>query len=362
MFLRGDFFSGLFKLQIKIMSKIIFVNPPIEMEERYGRYAAAGSYFPPLQLACLAAGTRKEGFETIIVDSIANNWHMEATAKAIVDERPDYVGITSTTVSIHRAGKLAGLIKEQAPDIKVLIGGVHLSAMPVETMQTFPAFDIGVIGEGDITIVELLNALKNNTPLDDVNGIIFQNDGEFKKSAPRPLIRDLDSLPFPAWDLLPDLPKFYRPALQSVRRLPSTTVMTTRGCFGKCTFCSRTVFGNKIRAHSTDYVIDMIKHLCSKYGMRDFQIEDDSFLSFPSRVIDICRRIRDEKLNISWNCLARVDRIKPEILAEVKKAGCWQIQFGIESGSQNILDFIEKGITLEQIENAVRLKKEAGIL
>lgn len=343
------------------MSKIIFVNPPAASEDRYGRYAAAGSYFPPLHLASLAAVTRKHGFATMIIDPVALNWDLQTTLRSILNENPDYVGITSTTVNIHKAGKLAELIKQNMPNIKTLIGGVHLSAVPMETMETFPWFDIGVVGEGEITIIELLNALDDSAPIDNIKGLIFRRSDALIQTAARPHLRDLDSLPMPAWDLLPDMPKYYRPSLQCVRRLPSTIVMTTRGCFGKCTFCSRAIFGNKISAHSTDYVIEMLKYLRSKYGMRDFQIEDDSFLSFPSRVVDICRRIRDENLKISWNCLARADRIKPEILDEIKKAGCWQIQFGIESGSQEILDFIKKKITLEQIEHALTLTKKAGI-
>ena len=343
------------------MSKIIFVNSPVAFEERYGRYAAAGSYFPPLHLSSLAAVTRKHGFETKIIDPIALNVDLQTTLKSIIDEAPDYVGLTATTLNIHKAGKLAKLIKQSMPDIKILIGGVHLSAVPRETMNTFPGFDIGVVGEGEITIIELLQALDDLAPLDNIKGIIFRKSDQILQTTPRPLIRNLDSLPMPAWDLLPDLAKYYRPSLQSVRRLPSTIVMTTRGCLGKCTFCSRAIFGNKIRAYSTDYVIEMFKHLCSNYGMRDFQIEDDSFLSFSSRVIDICQKIRGNNLKISWNCLARVDKVNPAILKEIKKAGCWQIQFGIESGSQNILDFIKKNITLEQVERILTLTKKAGI-
>ena len=343
------------------MSKIIFINPLVAFEERYGRYAAAGSYFPPLHLASLAAVTRQYGFETRIIDPIALNWNLQTTLKSVINESPNYVGLTATTVNIHKAGKLAKLIKQSISNIKILVGGVHLSSTPRETMELFPDFDVGVVGEGEITIIELLQALDNSAPLDNIKGIIFRKSDEIVQTISRPFIKNLDSLPMPAWDLLPNLAKYYRPSLQSVRRLPSTIVMTTRGCFGRCTFCSRAIFGNKIRAYSTDYVMEMLKHLHNNYGIRDFQIEDDSFLSFPSRVIDICRRIRDENLHISWNCLARVDRVNPEILSEVKKAGCWQIQFGIESGSQNILDSIKKNITLEQIEYILTLTKKAGI-
>lgn len=343
------------------MGKIIFVNPPITMEERYGRYAAGGSHFPPLQLAILAAVTRSYGFNTKIIDSVALNWNFQTTLKLILNENPDYVGISSTTVSIHKAAKLAELIKQYKPNIKILIGGVHLSALPRETMERFPSLDIGVIGEGEITIIESLKALEEKADLTNVKGLIFRKSDEIVQTGTRPLLKDLDSLPFPAWDLLPDLAKFYRPSLQSVRRLPSTLLLTTRGCYGMCTFCDRTVFGNKIRAHSVEYVVDMVKHLYTKYGIRDFQIDDDSFLTFPSRVRDFCQLIRRENLNISWNCLARVDRITAETLDEVKKAGCWQIQYGIESGSQEILDFIKKKITLEQIEHALILTRKAGI-
>lgn len=168
-------------------------------------------------------------------------------------------------------------------------------------------------------------------------------------------------LPYPAWDLLPNLVKYYQPAADSLYRAPATLLITSRGCVGQCTFCDRSVFGNLCRGYSTDYVIGMIKYLQEHYGIKDLFIEDDNFLMFRKRLKEICNRIIDEKIDITWSCMGRVDTFDADALPLLKKAGCWQINFGCESGSQKILDILNKRITVEQTERAIRQVRAAGI-
>ncbi|MBN1384064.1 MAG: radical SAM protein [Elusimicrobia bacterium] len=342
------------------MTDIIFINPPLTLEERYGKLAEAGSLEPPHGLCNLAAVCLRENFATEIMDIPAIGLSYEETVKAVLAKSPKYVGITAVTISIHNAGKLAQMLKSADSKITVMIGGPHITALPEETMNKFPSFDIGVIGEGELTIIELLKTLNQKQPPDKVKGIIFRKNGTLVTTDKREFIKNLDELPLPAWDLLPGM-KNYRPAVASCKKLPSTSIITTRGCTGKCTFCDRSGFGETIRGYSAEYIINMIKHLQNKYGFKDIRIMDDNFILFRSKITKVCQMLKQQKIKISWSCLARVDMVNPDTLKMVKEAGCWQIAYGIESGSQQILDLLDKRINLDQIKKAVHMTKKAKI-
>ena len=191
------------------MSTIVFTAPPLTLEERYGTLAGAGNTLPSMGLLYLASVVRKNGYKTGVVEASSLGLNYEEALKQILSFSPDYVGITATTVSIFHAAKLAGKIKEKNKNIKVIIGGPHLTAVPKETMEMFPAFDYAVIGEGEETIVELLKYLDNGGNTDDVKGIAYRyhQNGSVGINERRKLIDDLDTIPFPAWDILFDFPK-----------------------------------------------------------------------------------------------------------------------------------------------------------
>ncbi len=342
--------------------KIVFINPPVTKEERYGALAAAGSYAPPLGLCSLAAVTRKTGHETVIIDAPVEGLNHKSTLKSIEAISPRVVGITSTTSTFLSAAKLARMIKNNNKDTVVLAGGVHVSALPEESLSKFKDLDIVVIGEGEETITERNDAIDNKRSLNSVKGIAFRNNGKVVFTEKRPLIKDLDSLEPPAWDLLSGFPDTYNVQAQSVSNFPSTSICTSRGCTGECTFCDRRIFSNKLRAHSADYVIKMVKDLYNNYGIRDIQFEDDNFMLFRKRLYDICEMLKEEKLDITWSCLARVDIANLESLNKMKEAGCWMILYGVESGSQKVLDLMKKRISIEKIKHAIEVTHTAGIL
>ncbi|HII14826.1 MAG TPA: radical SAM protein [Nanoarchaeota archaeon] len=343
----------------KNVKKITFLNPPLSLEGLYNELGASGSELPPLGLAIMAATTRQAGYETKVIDAIALKMGVRDTVDAIVKQSPDVVGITATIMAIYQADEVAQMVKKRLPRAIVVIGGPHFTAVPEETMRRFHSFDIGVLGEGEDTFVELLHKLGSN--LQNVKGLYLRHNRDIKFTGKRPPIMDLDRIPFPAWDLLPNLVKYYQPAADSLNRAPATLLITSRGCTGQCLFCDRSVFGNLCRCHSADYVIKMIKLLQQEYGIRELFIEDDNFLLFKSRLKEICKRIIEEKIDITWSCMARVDTIDDEMLLLLKKAGCWQINFGCESGSQKILDILNKGVTVRQVEDAIRLVRKHGI-
>lgn len=343
------------------MTSIIFIETPVTLQQRYGEMATAAHLVPPLGLMPLAAVAREAGYNTDIIDAPALGYGLEDILREIEKVRPQFVGLTSATVGFDTTMKMAKEIKTISPDTTIIIGGVHASIMPAEVLTQFPQIDIVCIGEGEDTLLEILDYCINEKPLREVKGIAFREGAEVLVNERRPLIKDLDRLPYPAYDLVPDLSTHYHPAPHIFRRFPSTTISTSRGCFGQCTFCDRTVFGNKCRAFSAEYLIGLITFLVKKYGLKDIWIGDDLFVMFRSRLKKFCELVIAENLDLTWACCARVGMLKPDLLALMKQAGCYEVAFGIESGSQKMLDFLKKNIKLEDVERDLEWTKAAGI-
>lgn len=342
--------------------RILFINPPLSLQQRYGSLAEAGSTMPSLGLLSLAAVARENGFESGIIEASSLQLSFEECLEQIISFRPHIVGFTACTPAIISAAELAQKIKTWDGNIITIIGGAHITALPEETMEAYPQFEIGTIGEGEETLKELLQALKAKDSLSWVNGLVFRQDEQLHFTSPRNFITQLDELPMPAWDLLPGFPQQYRPAALKVRRLPAAHLITSRGCPYKCIFCDRSVFGTRYRIHNAEYIMKLIKKLYLDYGVREISFEDDTFNLFPSRLGKLCNMIIQEGLDISWSCNGRIEAVKPEILKLMKQAGCWQIGYGIESGDQTILDIAKKGIKLQQVRQAVQWTYDAGIL
>jgi len=343
------------------LKTIVFVSPPLTLRERYGVDRQSGGETMPLGLAFLAGVTRREGYETYIVDAEVLGLTPEGASEAIMLHNPDVVGFTAVTISVHHAATVARLIKNIDNKVITLVGGHHISAVPIETMKLFSEFDIGVLGEGEVTIVELLDALKNGRNLKDVKGLILREGDDFYLTGKRERLKELDSLPLPAWDLLPKISEYYCPPVHTVKKLPATNLVTSRGCPGQCVFCARTVYENKGTYFTAARVMEMIKDLYHNYGIREIQFRDDNFTVFRKRLLELCENLKEARLDLAWSCTGRVDTVTPETLKAMKEAGCWQIWYGIESGSQRILDLVQKGTTIEGIREAVGWTRDAGI-
>src|SRR4030042_6662327 len=343
------------------MSTVVLVNPPLTLEERYGNLARAGTSLPPLGLTILAAVLMEKGYDVRILDAAVLGLSYEAAVDWILRERPKYVGTTAVTISIFNAAKLNMMLKERDSNIQTIVGGPHVTAMPVDTLERFPQFDFCVVGEGEISLINMLNHLEGKGDLNDVGGIVFRNNGKVKFTGRIDFIKDLDTLPMDAWNLLPNFPHGYKSSVHKLGRFPTTSLITSRGCPGQCTFCDHLVFGRKVRGYSAKRVVDTIKYLVNKYGVKDVFINDDNFVALRKRCREICEMLLGEKLNLTWGCYSRVDIVTKDLLKLMEAAGCWRISYGLESGSQEVLDEIRKRETLEQIEQAVRWTKEAGI-
>ncbi|MDD4909417.1 MAG: ChbG/HpnK family deacetylase [Candidatus Omnitrophica bacterium] len=339
---------------------IVLIHPPVDLGQRYGWLAFAGGIEPPLGLCFLAAALRERGFRAAIVDAQSLGLDIEDTLNLASRYDPDYIGITSVTSTISSAMKLAEGVKKMLPRAKVILGGCHVSALAEQAMRQCACFDIGVLGEGEATLSELLEALEGGKELFSVDGIVFRQGGQLFKTAPRRRIDDIDTLPFPAFDLLPGINSHYRVPLQSRAGGHSFSLIASRGCRGRCVFCDRGVFGNHLRLNSAEYIVDMVRYIY-KRGVRCLIFEDDDFLVSSSRLARFRDLIRREGIDISWSCCTRMDTFDKDTLRIAKDAGCWQIMAGIESAEQAILDFSNKELNSEIVRGKINLAKESGI-
>jgi len=340
----------------------VFINPPYErIAPGYEFVKHITNQSSSLGLAHLAAEVRLHGYNPSIIESDIFNMSVEQVAARVVKEKPQYVGITLFTVGVWSAASIAKAIKKGSPETTIIVGGPHISSMGPETIARFDEFDYAVNGEGEKVLIDLLAALEEGSDLSKVPGIIFRDKFSIQTTPGKPINRILDDLPMPAWDLLPNFPKAYKPAIFDFPRGPVATIAASRGCPFHCKFCDTSTFGDRVRHYSPIKVFEMMLHLHDTYGVKHIMFVDDLFLASKIRVTELCNMILDAKLKMTWSCTARVDTVKPGVLDLMKKAGCWEISFGLETGSNLLLKKMDKAADVEKSEQAVKWTYEAGI-
>ena len=339
--------------------KILFVNPSIKRSEIYAKYSSGAPSLPPLGLCYLAAVLLQKGYEVKILDCAAEQMSIEQMKEELERFAPDLVGVTSTTVSYMAARKVLRAIKETDENIITVLGGAHISALPVPTMKECGDIDIGVFGEGEITLLEIVERLERKETLKEVEGTLLRDNGSLVKGNPRKAVKNLDELPFPARHLLKDLRLYSHTPFRGARF--TTTMITSRGCPFNCGYCDQSIFGRTWRYHSPGYVVSEMAHLKEKYNIDFISIEDDNFLLLKKRAVEICKKMIEHSLNIGWSCLGRANEVDDELLKLMKKAGCRNIYIGIESGSPRILELINKKLSIDDIRKGLELIKKHGI-
>lgn len=339
--------------------KVLLINPPAEntiignnptiIDEERG-------HNPPLGLLYIAAYARMHTkHEIIIIDSQVEEISYEQLEKMIVEEKPNVVGITAMTFTLIDVIRTAKIVKNIDKNIKVVLGGPHVHVFPEETIN-MPEIDFLVLGEGEIPFAELLENIDHIEKLKSIKGLVFKDDGKIINTGIKGLIDDLDATPFPARDLTP----YEKYDSLMAKRTPITTMFTSRGCPYRCTFCDRPHLGKKFRARSPKNVVDEIEE-CTKMGIYEFLIYDDTFTLNRKRVLEICDEIIRRKLDIGWDIRTRVDTVDEEMLRRLKEANCERIHYGVEAGTEKILKILKKGITLDQVREAFMLTKKIGI-
>ncbi len=339
--------------------KILLISPPIE--QTFGsimpkKLEEGLDFLPPLGLLYVAAAIEKEAVHQVqIIDAQVERLNIEALQAEIKKREPDVIGMTAMTFTLLDVIATIKAAKKINPEIKIILSGPHAIIFPEETIA-IKEVDFLVLGEGEKVIGRLLSNINNPSELKKIRGLVFRDKGKIVNTGQADFIENLDALPFPARRLTPYKNYF---SVVSARR-PVTTMFSSRGCPYQCLFCDRPQVGKKFRPRSAKSVVSEMQE-CQELGIKEIFIYDDTFAVDRQRVLDICAEIKKGGVDISWDIRTRVNTADEEILKALKEAGCQRIHYGVEAGTQKILNVLRKGITLEQVRRAFALTKKIGI-
>ncbi|MCJ7581524.1 MAG: B12-binding domain-containing radical SAM protein [Candidatus Aminicenantes bacterium] len=353
--------------------KVILIEPPFHRFMGFYRY-----FFPP-GLSALSAFLKKEGHEVLIYDAdhgdkpepntssgllkiyprylegIKDSRHpiWSEIKSTLANCRPDIIGITFMSTKIGAVRRIVEIAKSLFPEVPVVLGGVHPSVLYRSSLEQTKA-DIAVVGEGEVTFSELLKELENPNPdIQKIQGIAFKSpDGKIVVTPPRPLIRDLDSLPFPDRESLLNL-ESYRPDDLSM-------IMTSRGCPYNCTFCS-SIWERRVRTRSIPHLLNEIRYLQDRFQAQNIYFKDDTFTVDKKRVYTFCKELDVNNIKIQWECLTRIELIEEELLKTMQRSGLFNLKIGIETGSPRLLKETNKNISIEQIKKGAALLKKLNM-
>lgn len=336
------------------MTEILLLHPSRRLLAKKDNLFTNESLVPSLGLASVAAYCRAQGLSPRIIDLRLEHNTLERVLGLVREKRPALVGITAFTTEINSAGVLASALKAEFPDLMVSVGGPHATILPERTLREFPAFDAVVDGEGELTTVELARACAEGKK--DFSGIagLWSRRGEGVVKGPaRPVIEDLDSLPFPAWDLF---------ELEHYGKV--FPLGASRGCPHRCYFCTPCYLGSKIRVKKPLKIVDEMQWLSERFGASRVQFADAMLGLLKGGTEQMCAELvrRGLSKKIFWDCETRADAVNPPLLRAMKEAGCQWVALGVESGNERILrEVVKKGENKEQIRAAVKLLKAAGL-
>ncbi len=316
--------------------------------------AAMHMPFALLGLGYLAAVLEKNQYQVDVIDCQVLKFSIEDFRTEIGKRRPDIVGITSSTLTYQAALKLVKVTKEVCPNCVTVVGGAHVTFWDDKALEECPELDVVVRKEGENTLLEVVDRIAAEKDYQDVVGLTCRKDGKIVRNPDRPYIEDLDSLPFPARHLWP---------MERFREYEDILYLaTSRGCVYWCEFCSTVrMHGRKYRMRSPKNVVDELEFLYKKYGISKFTFCDDAFTVDQQRTEVMCNEILSRGLKIQWNCGTRVDMITRELLVKMKEAGCITVWFGVESGTQQVLDAMKKGISPELTIKVLGWVREIGM-
>ena len=314
--------------------------------------------FPPLGLIYIAGYLREKGVAVSIYDYQV---HDEPIESVINNFKPDIFGITCQTSLVYSTIELSKKLKKKFPEKKIIVGGVHASIRPQDLLKE-ESIDYAAIGEGEVTMYEFIQAVQSGYDCSKVDGIACLKEGQLAFASPRDMVKDIDIFPMPAVDLLP-LEKYrVSPDMRTGDKVG--LLITARGCPFDCIFCaSKLLTKGKYRMHGIERVCSEIERYIQQYKVNQIFIIDDNFAVNKKRAKELCREFIRRGFNkkMTWWTDARIDCVDEELLRLMKEAGCTIISYGVESGSQRLLDFIQKGITLDQIKRVLVMTKKVGI-
>ncbi len=338
--------------------KVMLIVPPWTLKDirAHDTQGIAGAW-PPIGSLYIASVLRQAGHEVVFRDG-AFYTHKQML-DIIAEEQPDVLGAFVIAMFWERTKKLFRDIRKRNPDTILMAGGHGPSAMAAQCFAESPELDIIVISEAEYSVREVIERLSEGRSLKGCAGTVYRDQGEVIFNPPRPFIKKLDELPFPAMDLA-ELSR-YKPSYGQVLREPSLQVISSRGCMNDCLYCYRLMGRHVLRFRSPKNVVDEIEFYVKQFGARDIKFWDESFTYNRERTIGICTELLRRNIKVSWWISARADSVDYELLRLMKRAGCWCINFGVESGVQKNLDTLRKNLTVDQITQAVEWTHRAGI-
>ncbi len=309
-------------------------------------------------LAYIASSLMQEGHLVSVLDIEGYRYTEDQVLDIIKRSDCDVIGI-GTLITAYRYVKwLVKAIRSVKPDVSIWVGNSISSSIPEIILRDMDV-DVVVIDEGEVTVKELAETITIGRDLHSVKGIVYKENGRIMCNENRELIKDLDTISYPAWGLFPQ--EIYMNKRTGDLPTPTAYIVTTRGCPYQCTYCYHPFQNRKIRMHSAKRIVEEIKHLRERYGIKSFSFADDLFVVNKKRVFELCDLLHTEQINMQWMASARVNLVDEPLLLAMKKTGCIALGFGIESGSQKILDNIKKKATVEQARVAIQLCKKIGI-
>jgi magnesium-protoporphyrin IX monomethyl ester (oxidative) cyclase len=331
----------------------------------------------PLGLMYLAAVLDKEGYKVEVLDAFMTDSTFRAVGDTIEvglsydkirgeiqSRKPNLVGVANPFSSqIEHAQKVADVVKEVDPQILTVVGGPHATVVPETFLKETKNVDIAVIGEGEYTLLDLVKFQSGTKKLEDIEGIAYRQNGQVKQTPPRPLIKDLDALPYPAYHLV-DMEQYLNPVKIEYRSFKprALAMITSRGCPYNCCFCSVHLhMGRGFRANSPKYVVDHLQFVVDKYRVKNVFFEDDNLTFDQKRMEAICDQIVKRKIQFHWETPngVRADRLNFELLKKMKKSGCRSVFFGIESGDQSVSDnIVHKDLDLAKVVEVAKMCKQ----
>jgi anaerobic magnesium-protoporphyrin IX monomethyl ester cyclase len=334
--------------------KIVFVVSP----RAEGDLERGG--LPFLGIGYVASWVEKHGYEVSMIDSHTFNWGIEKTVEAVLERRPQAVGVAATTNNRLKAIELIVELKRRNPDLFIFVGGPHFAMTAKNALKVVPEIDCVVKGEGEITTKELLDAWSNKKDFSDILGIVFRNkDKEIVETPDRPFAQDINIFSL-NWDLF-EMEKYQQTIPETNAR--AIGVISSRGCPNRCVFCVNAFFRKGIlRLRDPIKFVDEVEFLKNKYGFEGFDFWDDTLTISREHIKRICGEIIKRNLKINWYAPTRANVVDREVLSWMRKAGCVRMSFGVESGSPRILKIIKKNILPEQAIEAAKLASEAGIV
>ncbi len=341
--------------------RVLLVFPHFNSSAFYGDFQKVAPSLPPISLMYLSSYLKSKGLEVKILDGQVENMDESALSEVVRDYEPGFVGITCKTPMYAASQRVARVVKENFPGIKTVMGGVHPTVLPDETMKE-ELFDYVVRGEGEETLHELVLAEVAGQEMNRIPGLTWRRNGRVVHNPDRPLPTDLDALPFPDLEGIP-LNRYHQ-VPDAVFVEPIRVIITSRGCPYKCIFCSaRQMSGYRYRARSAKNVVDEWEILVNEHGGRQVIVLDDNFSVNKQRAMDICSELIERGLHKKavWTTACRADQVDLELCRKMKEAGCALISYGVESGTQRLLDLIQKGTNLSTIRWAVNTARKAGL-